>query len=234
VLRGYVSRFLVRNDPNPPDMDSWTPVLESALGLLSCPDWPKRLSEFRLAQTRVDLAFPLGRSQDLTKPIVGDLRAGAAILLHGNTWCRQVGDSFRLHGADPTHPATLLRWLAVHTLGACELHGTMQCPVEDSVPVSVVVTIRDDSEKVVGEWRSVIAPGDPDTLSINFSPAINRPVSIEMAAQASRPIESGERAVIDISPLALDPIDPSNARSETKAGDVARTGRVRALAQGAS
>lgn len=234
LLRGYVSQFAPYDDAKPRDMDAWVSVLNAALGLSACPDWSRRFAEFRLTTTRIDLAFPFGRSQDLTKPILGDLRAGASVLLHGNTWCRQVNDSFRLHGADPGRPATLLRWTAVHAPSACELYGTLHCPVEDSIPVNVVVLVRDENDTVIGKWRSVIAPNDPDSVTLRFAPPANHPASIELAAHASRPIKSGERAVIDISPLSLNPIDPLEVRSETKAGEVTKAGQVRALAQGAS
>jgi len=202
--------------------------------LFPCPDWSKRLAEFHPAKARINLAFPFGRSQDLTKPIFGDLRAGAVVLLHGNTWCRQVDNAFRLHGADPAHPAAVLRWVAVHPAGACELHGTLHCPVEDSIPVSIVVTVRDENEAVIGEWRGVIAPNEPDTIAVNFTPGTNQPVSIEMAAQAARSIKPEERAVIDISPLSLNPIDASSSRAQKDAGSLAKTGLAKPLTQIAS
>ena len=233
-LRGYVSQFASYDDAIPRAMDAWASVLDAALGLLPCPDWSMRLTEFHPTKARINLVFPLGRSQDLSKPIFGDLRAGAAVLLHGNTWCRQIGDSFRLHGADPADPPALLRWLAVHAPSACELHGTLFCPVEDSIPVNVVVTVRDENEAVIGEWRSIIAPNEPDTIALSFTPAGNQPVSIELAAHASRSMKSGERAVIDISPLSLNPVDPTALRAQKDHASSLETGSANLMRQIAS
>jgi hypothetical protein len=209
LLRGYVSRFASYDEANIVDMDAWTSVLDAALRLFACPDWSKRISDLHVLGTKINLAFPLGKSHDLTKPIPGDLRAGAAMLLHGNTWCRQVNDSFRLHGANPGSPGTLLRWTGVHAPGPCQLYGALHCPVEDSIAVEVVVTIRGDNGTVIAEWRATIAPHEPDDIALDFVPVNGQPVTIEMTVHAARPIKSSERAVVDVSPLSLDPTPAS-------------------------
>lgn len=203
LLRGYVSRFAPYAEANAVDMNAWTAVLDAALGLFACPDWSKRIANLRTADATIDLAFPLGKAQDLSQPILGDLRAGAASLLRGNTWCRQVNDSFRLHGAPPGHLGTVLRWTAVRTPGTCQLCGDLQCPVDDSLPVEVAVTIRDQDDAVMAEWKTTVAPHRPSEIALDFTPRSDQSVTIEMTVHASRELKSGERAVIDVSPLSL-------------------------------
>ena len=233
LLRGYVSRFASYDEANVVDMESWTSVLDAALRLFACPDWSRRIGELHILGAKIALAFPLAKSQDLTKPIPGDLRAGAATLLHGNTWCRQVGDAFRLHGANPGHPETLLRWTAVHAPGPCQLYGALHCPVDDSIAVAVVVTVRDDDGTTIAEWRATIAPKEPEDIALDFSSVNHQPVNIELTVSASRVIESGERAVVDVSPLALDPTPASIVKpGAARAVSVVRA-RAKALAQGA-
>jgi len=104
LLRGYVSRFLVRDDPNPPDMEAWIPVLETTLETFSCPDWSKRIVQLHVSGAKIDLAFPSGLPEDATTTR-SNPRVVTATLQHGNSWCRRVDNAFRLHGADPSGPA---------------------------------------------------------------------------------------------------------------------------------
>jgi hypothetical protein len=232
LLRGYVSEFAPYDDATPRDMNAWTSVLDAALQLFACPDWSRRVSELHVPGAQIDLVFPLSKAQDLTKPIPGDLRAGAATLLHGNTWCRQVGDAFRLHGANPGEAGTLLRWTGVYAPGCCQLYGTLRCPVTDSIPVEIVMAIRNENLTAIAEWRTTITPNEPADMALEFTPAPNQPVTIEMTVHASRLISSGERAVVDASPLALEPISASRAKVDARRALAAAHSREKMFAGG--
>jgi hypothetical protein len=234
MLRGYVSRFAPNTEASAVDMDAWMSTLDAALRLFPCPDWPKRIDALRVFDASINLAFPLGRSQDLTKPILGDLRAGAARLLGGNTWCRQVDDSFRLHGAQPDQPGTLLRWTGVHVPGPYRLRGGLLCPVGDSIPLNVAVIVRDDNGTVIAEWRAVVAPDEPRDVALDVAPVNHQPVNIELTVNASRVTESGQRAVVDVSPLTLDPISAAIVKPDSPQAPPSALVPAQAFAQGSA
>jgi hypothetical protein len=206
LLRGYVSRFAPYARADDIDIAAWTKILDRALQLFPCPDWSARLAKLARAETQITLGFPLDQSLDFTKPILGDLRAGAATLLNGNMWCRPVNGAFRLHGGEPGQPGTILRWIGVHTPGASQLCTTLTCPVDDSLRVDVVAAVRDEDGEDLGTWRGAVTPQEPQDISLDFTPPEQRPITIELIGHASRRLRDGERAVIDIAPLVVSPV----------------------------
>lgn len=206
LLRGYVSRFAPYDHADHVDLEAWTKILDRAFGLFPCPDWSARLARLAGAEPKIELGFPLDKSLDFSKPILGDLRAGAATLLNGNMWCRPVNGAFRLHGGEPGQPGTILRWSGVHTPGPSQLRTTLKCPVDDSLRVDVVAAVRDENAKDLGIWRGAVTPQEPQDIHLDFTPSPQQPVTVELIVHAPRRLQSGERAVIDVSPVALYPV----------------------------
>lgn len=205
-LRGYVSRFASYQKADDIDAEAWTAILEGALRLSPCPDWSQRVAGLRVdvVDATVQLGFPFGPSQDLGKPIMGDLRAGVVSLLNGDAWCRPVGTSFRLHGPAADRSGTVLRWTGVYPPGPFQLCGTVKCAVADSVPVRLSVRIRAEDGTVVAEQDALVQPGRVEDIAV-ASPTGGRPVTIDVTVNAVTALRAGERAVVDLSPLVLYP-----------------------------
>lgn len=129
-MRGYVTRFAPYHQADDIDAAAWFSIVQGALRLFPCHDWAQRHAALRIGtpDALVQLRFPFGPDQDMSKPIAGDLRAGTARLLNGNSWCRPYEGMFRLHGPDPEKPGTTLRWTGVHAPGAFHLGATLRCP----------------------------------------------------------------------------------------------------------
>ena len=138
------------------------------------------------------------------KPITGDLRAGTVRLLNGNSWCRPYEGLFRLHGPDPERPGTTLRWTGVHAPGPFHLGATLRCPLRDSVPLRVAVSIAAEDGTTLAEERFEVHPGRATDLVLD-APAAKGPLTVSLAVNAVRPLAEGERAVLDLSPPALHP-----------------------------
>lgn len=209
LLRGYVSRFAPYQKADDIDADAWFSILDGAVRLFPCPDWSQRLAGLHVGvvDATVQLGFPFDPSQDLSKPIMGDRRAGMVSLLHGNDWCRQVGDSFRLHGPGADRPGTTLRWTDVQPPGPFQLSGTVNCPIRDSVPLQMSVRISGDDGVMIAEQRLLIQAGRAEDIVV-ASAAGGRPVIIEITVNAARTLNPGERAVVDLSPPMLHPDVP--------------------------
>jgi hypothetical protein len=205
LLRGYISRFAPYEHADDIDMAAWTKIFSQAFQLFPCPDWQARLARRAGTESKIELPFPLDKSLDLTRPVLGDLRGGAAILLNGNMWCRPVNGAFRLHGGEPDTPGTILRWIGVHAPAASQLRTALKCPVDDSQRVDVAATVRDENGKNLAEWRGAVTPQEPQDFTLDFTPLPQRTVSIELTVHASRRLHGDERAVIDVAPLALYP-----------------------------
>jgi hypothetical protein len=62
----------------------------------------------------------------------------------------------------------------------------------------------------------------------------HQPVNIEVIVHSSRHIESGERAVVDVSPLSLDPISASIVKPDSPRAFSATLLPAQALAQGSA
>jgi hypothetical protein len=204
-LRGYVSRFAPYDHADDVDMAAWATILDHAFRLFPCPDWAARLSRLAVGEARLELGFPLDKKLDFAKPLLGDRRAGAATLHNGNSWCRRVDDMFRLHGGEPGSAGTILRWTGVYVPGTSRLSATLECPVEDSLRVEVTATVCAANGARLGAWRGSVAPSEPEEIDLHFTAPEPGPLTIEVIVHASRQLQSGERAVIDLSPPALYP-----------------------------
>lgn len=204
-LAGYVSRHAPYDHADEVDLEAWCKVLAATFALFPCPDWSARLAQLTIAEPKLELRFPFDKTLDLSLPIYGDLRAGTAILAHGNDWCRAVNGAFRLHGAAPGEPATTLRWVGVHPSGAMQLCAALRCPIDDSVSVDVTATVRDEDGKSLGEWRGTVAPKEPEEIGLDFVPGEYRSVTVELSVRATRALAPGERAVVDVLPPVLYP-----------------------------
>ena len=206
LMRGYVTRFAPYHRADDIDAAAWFSVVQGALRLFPCGDWAKRHAALRIGtpDALVQLRFPLGPDQDISKPVMGDLRAGTVRLLNGNNWCRPYEGLFRLHGPDPEHPGTTLRWTGVHAPGPFHLGATLRCPLRDSVPLRVVATIATEDGATLAEERFEVHPGSATDLVLD-APAAKSALAIELTVNAVRPLAEGERAVLDLSPPALHP-----------------------------
>lgn len=204
LLRGFVSAFAPYSQADAIDFAAWTSVLEAALRRSPCPDWSARMASLDVADGRIDLVFPHAPATAPAQPT-----AGAATLINGNSWCRQVDEAFRLHGAEPGRPDTVLRWQGLRLSGAVQLCTALQCAVGDSIPVEAAITVRDESDALLGAYHSMITPETPDDVALNIAPPTQGTVAIDVTVRASRPLAAGERAVIDLAPMTLHPATPS-------------------------
>ncbi|WP_188260328.1 hypothetical protein [Azospirillum tabaci] len=206
LMRGYVTRFAPYHRADDIDAAAWFSIVQGALRLFPCHDWAQRHAALRIGtpDALVQLRFPFAPDQDMSKPIAGDLRAGTARLLNGNSWCRPYEGLFRLHGPDPERPGTTLRWTGVHAPGAFHLGATLRCPLRDSVPLRVAVTIAAEDGATLAEERFEVHPGRTTDLVLD-APAPKGPLTVALTVNALRALAEGERAVLDLSPPALHP-----------------------------
>ncbi|MBP2291488.1 hypothetical protein [Azospirillum rugosum] len=209
-LRGYVSRFAAYQKADDVDAEAWTRIMDGARHLYPCPDWSRRLADLHVESVDggIQLAFPIDASQDLNKPIMGDLRAGMARLLNGNQWCRVFGDNFRLHGPNPDRPGNALRWTGVYPPGPFQLSATARCPVSDSVPLRLSVHIHKDDGTLVAEEELQAQPGRAGEIAL-LCPVGGQPLTITITVNAARALQTGERAVVDLTPPGLHPDLPA-------------------------
>ncbi len=209
-LRGYVSRFAAYHKADDVDAEAWTRVMEGALRLHPCADWSRRLADLHVetADSGIPLAFPIDASQDLSKPIPGDLRAGTARLLNGNQWCRLYGANFRLHGPNPDRPGNALRWTSVFPPGPFQLSATARCPVSDSIPLRLSVQIHTEDGVLIAEEEVPVQPGRAGEIAL-LCPVAGQPLTITITVNAARALQNGERAVVDLTPPGLHPDLPA-------------------------
>ncbi len=207
LLRGFVPGFAPYDAADTGDFACWTAILDRALEMVPGDDWTRRLAGLRVAfaDSTVQLAFPLGADHDLGRPIAADLRAGAGVLHNGGAWCRPFGGAFRLHGPAPDAAGAELHWTGVCADGPRQLGASLRCAVEDSVPVDVVVTVRDGAGATVARQSLTVGPERPEEIVTDLPAGLGRPLDIRLVANASRPLRPGERAVADLSPPALYP-----------------------------
>ncbi|KAA0687713.1 hypothetical protein [Azospirillum brasilense] len=206
LMRGYVTRFAPYHQADDIDAAAWFAIVQGALRLFPCHDWEQRHAALRIGtpDALVQLRFPFGADQDMSKPLTGDLRAGTARLLNGNSWCRPYEGLFRLHGPDPERPGTTLRWTGVHAPGPFHLGATLRCPLRDSVPLRVAVAIAAEDGATLAEERFEVHPGRATDLVLD-APAAKGALTVSLTVNAVRPLAEGERAVLDLSPPALHP-----------------------------
>lgn len=195
LLRGFVRAFAPYERADEGDTEVWASLLEQALELSPCPDWKERLEAAQAGDHAATSALPF--------PGDDGVPAAIAELVGGNEWCRRVGDDFRLHGAPLDGPGTSLRWSSLDVASRSHLSGTIRSAFEDAVPVSVTVRVRNAESTDVRELRSVVSPGKPWLVDLSVDPDELDEIVLELDAAATRPLASGERAVIDISPLCL-------------------------------
>ncbi|UEM07938.1 hypothetical protein JL101_034310 (plasmid) [Skermanella rosea] len=207
LLRGFVPRFAPYERADDVDMPAWTSILAGALELFPCPQWSDRLASFDVpsAGAAIHLEFPKVRPDGTEAPLPEPPQAGKSALLNGGRWCRSVGDVFRLHGPDPDRISAVLRWAGLRISGSHHLSGSIRCPVADSLPVELTVRTWNERRTVVRSRRFTVAPGRPLDLELDIEPGPANPLVIEVMVNASRPVGSGERAVVDVSPLSLHP-----------------------------
>jgi hypothetical protein len=215
LMRGFVPRFAPYERASDVDMTAWTSILAGALDLFPCPDWQERLASMTISGTDavVHLEFPKDKIADGENPDSPPPHAGTAALLNGNQWCRQVGDVFRLHGPDPEKTSTVLRWAGIRLSGTHHLSGMVKCSVPDSVPVNLTVRTWNEHQTVVRIRQFAVEPGQPLDFELDIEPGAVKPLVIELMVNAARPMKPGERAVVDISPLAFYPAVGSIASS---------------------
>lgn len=207
LLRGFVPRFAPYERADDVDMPAWTSILAGALELFPCPQWSDRLASLDVssAGAAIHLEFPKARPGGTQAPFPEPPQAGKAALMNGGRWCRSVGDVFRLHGPDPDRASAALRWAGLRISGPHLLSGSIKCPVADSLPVELTVRTWNERRTVARSRRFTVAPGRPLDLELEIEPGPANPLVIEVMVNASRPVGSGQRAVVDVSPLSLHP-----------------------------
>lgn len=206
LLSGYVPKLALYSAADTGEFKAWCDVLAGALAMAPCPDWAQRQRRFVVDYDdgAVTLPFPAPRGADWSKPVMGDLRGGAVRLLGGNEWCRVVPEGFRLHGPDPAQAPAQLCWANVFAAGPRVLSASLRCPVEDSLPVELVIEVSDANRTPVGRQALRVTPDKAGEL---FVPVLKAawPLDIRIAARAGAPVPAGARAVVDLSDVALFP-----------------------------
>jgi hypothetical protein len=89
----------------------------------------------------------------------------------------------------------------------------VKCSVPDSVPVNLTVRTWNEHQTVVRIRQFAVEPGQPLDFELDIEPGAVKPLVIELMVNAARPVKPGERAVVDISPLAFYPAVGSIASS---------------------
>ena len=198
LLRGAVARLAPYDAADDIDYASWQSVLQMALLRSPCSDWPRREAQAAavIDSHTVTLNFPGARS--------ADPRGGIALLRGGNQWCRVVDEGYRMHGAAPGHPATTLCWNAVQPPPRSQLNGMVTCAIQESAPVRLTVLAGAPLGDPAVRQEFVVEPGAPALIAIELPDGIATHASVQIIAQAGRPLQPGEQAAVDVSILSLE------------------------------
>ncbi|MDR3529170.1 MAG: hypothetical protein P4L90_01245, partial [Rhodopila sp.] len=200
-MRGYVTQFAPYDRSDEGDDANWIAVLAQALAHnaeapdTTVPTVPDRAPDL------VQLPFPTGTDPDLLAPLMGDLRGGMPSRIGGNTWCRMVDeDTYRLHATGLNADATRLVWTGVHLPPNYVLTVRAACAIEESLPVRATLMVV-GADGLTLRSQHVFTSTDEQAFSIVGPAQLHNPLTVSLYAEPLKPLNMGERAVIDISPI---------------------------------
>lgn len=191
------------------DGDLFASLLRQALAAAPFPSWPG------VRQAVVTQLAPQSRTLPLpAKAEVGgsdgalDFGWGRASLVNGHDWSRQVGDQFLFHASEPTRPGTALEWHDVRLAGPMRLSVEAAVPIPSIAPLQLVLTVG-HGESELGRTRCEMNDeARAGTLNLAFTAKAHETLTIRLSATTLRGLEEGERSVIGLRALALEPERP--------------------------